>query len=76
MTTLTAKYSMVVPKEARKELNLRPGMKVDLQKNERGEWVLVRFGAQAEKWIGKYPSSKPVAEEIAELRGRDASDFD
>ncbi len=76
MTTITAKYSMVVPKEARKDLNLRPGMKVDLQKNERGEWVLVRVGAQAEKWIGKYPSSKRVAQEIAELRGRDASDFD
>jgi len=76
MTTLTVKYSMVVPKEARKELNLRPGMKVDLQKNERGEWVLVRAGARAEKGIGKYPSSKPVAEEIAELRGREASDFD
>ena len=45
MTTITAKYSMVVPKEARKDLNLRPGMKVDLQKNERGEWVLVRVGA-------------------------------
>ena len=76
MTTITAKYSMVVPKEARKDLNLRPGMKVDLKKNERGEWVLVRVGAQAEKWIGKYPSSKRVAQEIAELRGRDASDFD
>ena len=76
MTTITAKYSMVVPKEARKDLNLRPGMKVDLQKNERGEWVLVRVGAQAEKWIGKYPSSKRVAQEIAELRGRDTSDFD
>ena len=76
MTTLTAKYSMVVPKEARTELKLRPGMKVDLQKNERGEWVLVKLGAQAEKWIGRYSSSKRVAEEMAELRGRDASDFD
>jgi len=76
MTTLTVKYSMVVPKEAREALNLKPGMKVDLQKNERGEWVLVKIGAQVEKWIGKYPSSKRVAEEMAELRGRDVSDFD
>ncbi len=76
MTTLTAKYSMVVPKETRKDLNLKPGMKVDLQKNKRGEWVLIKIGAQVEKWIGRYPSSKRVAEEMAELRGRDASDFD
>ena len=76
MTTLTIKYSMVVPKKAREALNLKPGMKVNLQENERGEWVLVKIGAQVEKWIGKYPSSKRVAEEMAELRGRDVSDFD
>jgi AbrB family looped-hinge helix DNA binding protein len=75
MTTLTAKYSMVVPKEARKDLNLRPGMKIDLQKNERGQWVLVKIGVQAEKWIGRYPSSKRTAEEMAELRGRNPDDF-
>jgi len=73
---LTSKFSMVVPKEARKDLSLRPGMKVDLQKNDRGEWVLVRVGARAEKWVGKYPSSKKVAEEMAEFRGRESSDFD
>ena len=76
MTTLTAKYSMVVPKETRIDLNLKPGMKVDLEKNEKGEWVLVKIGSQAERWIGKYPSSRRVSEEMAELRGREPNDFD
>jgi len=76
MSTLTAKYSMVVPKEARKDLNLKPGMKVELQKNNSGEWVLVKVGTQAEKWVGRYPSSKKAVEEMAELRGRVADDFD
>jgi AbrB family looped-hinge helix DNA binding protein len=76
MTTLSAKYTMVVPKDARKELNLRPGMMVDLKKNDRGEWVLVALANQAKRWVGKYPSTRRVAEEMAELRGRDASDFD
>jgi bifunctional DNA-binding transcriptional regulator/antitoxin component of YhaV-PrlF toxin-antitoxin module len=76
MTTLTAKYTMVVPEDARKELNLRPGMIVDLKKNERGDWVLVALTSQAKRWVGKYPSTRHVAEEMAELRGRDASDFD
>lgn len=66
---------MVVPKEARKDLNFKPEMKVDLQKNERGEWVLIKIGTQANKWVGNYPSSKGVAVEMAELRGRDAGDF-
>ena len=76
MSTLTAKYSMVVPKEARQDLNLKPGMKVDLQKNDNGEWVLVKVGTQAEKWVGRYPSSKKTVEEMAELRGRLPDDFD
>ena len=76
MSTLTAKYSMVVPKEARKDLNLKPGMKVELQKNDNGEWVLVKVGTQAERWVGRYPSSKKAGEEMAELRGRVADDFD
>jgi len=76
MSTLTAKYSMVVPKEAREDLNLKPGMKVDLRRNDSGEWVLVRVGTQAEKWLGRYPSSKGAREEMAELRGRVPDDFD
>ncbi len=67
---------MVVPEDARKELDLRPGMIVDLKKNERGEWVLVAPAGKAKRWVGKYPSNRHVAEEMAELRGRDAGDFD
>ena len=51
-------------------------MKVDLQKNERDEWVLERFETKSEKWVGRYPSSIKVAEEMAELRGREVRDFD
>lgn len=74
MTKLTAKYSMMVPEEVRKDMNLQPGMKVDLVKNERGEWVLIKV-EEAGNWIGKYPSSRSTADEMAELRGRDAGDF-
>lgn len=76
MTTLTAKYAMVVPKEARQDLGLRPGMKVDLEKNDRGEWVLVKVGSEAKRWVGRRPSPLRVAEEMAQLRGRDHVDFD
>ena len=51
-------------------------MKVDLQKNERGECVLIKIGAKVQKWIGRYPSSKRIAEEMADLWERDVSDFD
>lgn len=74
MTKLTAKYAMVVPEEVRKDMNLQPGMKVDLVKNERGEWVLIKV-EEARHWIGKYPSPRSTADEMAELRGRDADDF-
>ena len=75
MTKLTAKYSMVVPEEARKDMKLQPGMKVDLVKNERGEWVLIKV-EEARNWVGRYPSPRSAADEMAELRGRDTSDFD
>ena len=75
MTKLTTKYSIVVPEDVRKDLNLQPGTKVDLVKNERGEWVLIKV-EEARNWLGRYPSSKRTADEMAELRGRDAGDFD
>jgi len=75
MTKLSAKYSMVVPEEVRKDMKLQPGMKVDLVKNERGEWVLIKV-EEARNWLGRYPSSRRAADEMAELRGRDAGDFD
>ena len=75
MTKLTTKYSIVVPEDVRKDLNLQPGTKVDLVKNERGEWVLIKV-EEARNWLGRYPSPKRTADEMAELRGRDAGDFD
>ena len=53
MTKPTAKYSMVVPEEVRNDMKLQPGMKVDLVKNERGEWVLIKV-EEARSWIGRY----------------------
>lgn len=76
MTTLTAKYAMVVPKEAQRDLDLRPGIKVDLEKNDRGEWVLVKVGSGAKRWVGRRPGPLRVAEEMAQLRGRGGIDFD
>jgi len=75
MTKLSTKYSMVVPEEVRKDMKLQPGMKVDLVKNERGEWVLIKV-EEAKNWLGRYPSSRRAADEMAELRGRDTGDFD
>ena len=75
MTTLTSRYTMVVPREAREDLRLKPGMRVDLRKNHSGQWVLVRTNDQAKRWVGKYPCSMNVSQEMAELRGRTEDDF-
>ena len=56
--------------QSHSNMKLQPEMKVDLVKNERGEWVLIKV-KEARSWVGRYPScKKPVP-----YRGTTAVDF-
>ena len=50
---LTSKGQMTVPKGVREDLRLRPGSNVGLQKNDRGEFVLVNLDTRRHESPGE-----------------------
>lgn len=64
-TTLTAKGQMVIPKEVREHLGIRPGDQVDFVLRENGEVVVRPAGIDVRQLRGLLhrPSIKPVSVE-------------
>ena len=50
---ITSKGQVTVPKEVRDDLGLKPGSEVGIEKNERGEFVLVNLDARRNECAGE-----------------------
>lgn len=50
---ITSKGQMTIPKEAREGLGLTTGSEAGVEKNERGEYVIVNLDAQRNESAGK-----------------------
>lgn len=50
---ITSKGQMTIPKEARDELGLTAGTDADVEKNDRGEYVLVNLDARRNESTGQ-----------------------
>jgi AbrB family looped-hinge helix DNA binding protein len=50
---ITSKGQMTIPKEARDELGLTAGTEADVEKNDRGEYVLVNLDARRNESAGQ-----------------------
>jgi len=50
-STVSAKYQIVIPKELRKQLNIKPGQRVRLKKTKSGD-ILVSGSSEVEKSYG------------------------
>ena len=50
-STVSAKYQIVIPKELRKKLQIKPGQRVFLETNRAGD-IVVSSDSQVEKSLG------------------------
>lgn len=50
---VTSKGQVTVPKEIRDNLSLKPGSEVGIERNERGEFVLVNLDARRNENAGE-----------------------
>ena len=62
---ITSKGQMTVPKDVRDDLGLQPGSEVALEKNERGEFVLVNLDSRRNENAGE-----KLVRQLAELGKR------
>ena len=51
MGIVTRKYQITIPKEVRESLNIKVGDRVEIVRNERGEFVLRKVNEDAEKYL-------------------------
>jgi len=70
MSKVTAKYQVTIPINVRKELNIAPGMEVDIAK-EGQKYVLVvdPIAALRNKWRGKLRNRTTTMAYLDEVRG-------
>lgn len=73
--TVTSKGQVTIPKPVRDLLGIEPGTKVDFQRNDNGEIVLVRAGGQSlsrfAKLLGHAGPGLRTDEIMAMTRGED-----
>ncbi len=53
-STISSKYQVVIPKEIRKKLNIKPGQKVSISQ-EKGGKVVINTNSVIDELFGKYP---------------------
>jgi len=51
MGIVTRKYQITIPKEVRKTLRLRVGDRVEIVRNEKGEFVLRKVAKDKDKYV-------------------------
>ena len=76
MRIVTRKYQITIPPEVRKSLNIRIGDKVDIVRNERGEFVLKKVEESVDEYMrvleeaaGALKMDKEKLKEIQEAIG-------
>jgi len=71
MSKVTAKYQVTIPVDVRKELNIVPGMEVEIAK-EGQRYVLIVDPIKTirEKWRGKFKDGLTSMEYLDDVRGR------
>ena len=69
--TLADRGQIVIPKSARDELGLRPGMKLDVWLQDNQIVMRKRVKLDLSKWFGSAPPDGKTSQEVlAEIRGR------
>jgi len=76
MGIVTRKYQITIPKEVRESLNIRVGDRVEIVRNERGEFVLKKVERNVDEYIrvledsaGALKMDKEKLKEIQEAIG-------
>lgn len=52
-TTVSSKYQIVIPKEIRRKLNIKPGQKLRLNENKQGQ-VVIEPNSIADEYFGMF----------------------
>ncbi len=69
--TLADRGQIVIPKQVRDELGLRPGMKLEIQLHDNSMVLRKRVKLNFDKWLGTAPADGLTSQELLdEIRGR------
>ena len=69
--TLADRGQIVIPKSARDELGLRPGMKLDVWLQDNQIVMRKRVKLNLDKWLGSAPEDGKTSQQVLdEIRGR------